>query len=729
VPPGFEAHAHPIGSRPASRAVSPDRKSTPFDPKVQRVASSTILPAVPDLPIGPRSSTPKSTLSKGKEVKSLLEHDDSGTTAAQSTQHDISYGSPKPRVRQPALPEKQESIKPLVDAASLPAKPSSTKSPTKDSPAKKPTKIEIPTAAKTVDKGKSSKFQPPDTVIPAAAGAADVSTPVVATDRDPVPGPRPKTLRLTTTTTVKPSTPASEQVPQSATTEKSTPASTAAIPVPAKDAHHFPHLPASRQHSISSAPRLDKDSRPSTPMSEHSHPTSHNHSRMISEVASRASTPPAGGSIVGSAPERAKTKNQLKKERREKAKVKEQVEKEETVIDSPAKTTPVAEEVGPIISRQKKQKREKPAKKTEVTTAAKVNKGVREVMVAEKPVIEEAKPEEPIEDTADEPVLESPAPEPEPEPEPEYRAPYTLAQLYSDAAKPGAPSLTSLIAANTSSFDRILNDILASSDYSRDHTFLAPPSLTSKDYKLPHDSRKGEAYLNAHGYTVTSAFDYNYIRRSARRELLDGSPIVLGEEPDKNGKEDLLKNTLISPSGAVLRHLTTNEIDRTLELEGRRLQHMEEFGTDIGGMQALATRLEVNDNINLEGGVDEIVRHGEGKGVVWVYDSNDEDGDDDGETEDDDLDGEYDDEDEKVWDSADEYGDVDEYEHDGVDGEMTLARERKVNLRAMADEELARRVAETQRETDAARKEVERLDKLMAKRSKEMAKLRESFLK
>lgn len=741
VPPGFEAHAQPIGSRPASRAVSPERKPTPVDPKIQRIVSTTVLPAVPDLPIGPRASTPKSS-TKGKEVKTLSERNET-SSPVEEKYNDISYGSPKRRVRQPALPEKQDLVTNTSDTvANPPTKSSTAKASVKDSTPKKPNKIDIPSTTKIIEMeklGAPAQSQNLDTaaiVTPSVTDSPGTAA-SATTERDRVPGPRPKTLRLTTTTSAKPATPVSEHLPPSATTEKSTPALTTIVPVPSKDAQHFPHLPASRQHSISSAPRFDKDSRPSTPMSEHSHPASQNPSRMMSEVASRSSTPPPVGNIVGSAPERTKTKNQLKKERREKAKAKEQADaqvqgqkdKDEGAVPSPAKSTPVNEQVAPIISRQKKQKKEKLGKKTEVTPTPKAansmknyeepapQKKMQEEIGEELPAETQSSSQSPDEDAS---VL----PEPETDPDPEFepvKAPYTLGQLYHDMAQPGAPSLQTLLAKNTSPFDTMLSDMLASGDITKDHPFLQPPSLTHKDYKLPGDSRKGQTYLDAHGYTNTSAFGYVYVPRSQRRELMDGAPIVVGEEPSKNGKEDLLKSTLITPSGAVMRHLTSKEIDRTLELEERRALYRENFGDDIGGMQGLLDRIENEDNINLEGGIDEIVRHGEGKGVVWVYDSNDEDA--DGETEEEILEaGEYDEQDEKVWDSADEYGDDEDYED-----EENLARERQVNLRGLSDEELQKRVAETQREYDASRKEVERLEKSLGKRSKELAKLRESI--
>lgn len=547
---------------------------------------------------------------------------------------------------------------------------------------------------------------------------------------------------------------------------------------------------------------------------------------MLSEVASRSSTPPpsgpAGGTIVGSAPERTKTKNQLKKERREKAKVQQQQQAQATqdtasiATSSPAKVTPSAnavsvapptEEVGPIVAKQKKQKKEK-ARKPESAVLIKEKEEAKQDVADEKAA-------EAVADTQQQPVIvdsapttetvaatkqpETPSPPAELEPATPTQ-PCTLSQLYSDATAPNAPTLASLLAAHAPSAADLLAS-LSSHEHETDelslkeHPFLNPPSFSSKDYRLPSDSRKGQDYLDAHGYTPTHAFGYLYVPRSQRRELIDGG-FAVGEEglntTDSNtaAKEDLLKSYLIAPSGTVLRHLSSREIDRVLDLEDRRSVYREQWGDDLGSMQALEVRLEDGaggrgvDFINLEGGVEELVRHGEGKGVVWVREEGD--GEDDSE-DDDDLDGDLDDEDEEFLDD-DEDDDIDEggedmggetdeeilahgdgrkvpadgagefweaspdvhgqaYDVSAMGGPTTgqriaarstaaqggeennMARERRVNVRALDNAELQKRTLETQRENEASRKEVERLEKGLGKRNREMGKWREMVLK
>ena len=83
----------------------------------------------------------------------------------------------------------------------------------------------------------------------------------------------------------------------------------------------------------------------------------------MSEGVSRASSPPP--SIVGSAPERTKTKNQLKKERKEKSKSSQsQKLVEPAQIPEVATAPPVTEPVAPIVARQKKQKKKTESKFT-----------------------------------------------------------------------------------------------------------------------------------------------------------------------------------------------------------------------------------------------------------------------------------------------------------------------------------------------------------------------------
>ena len=370
--------------------------------------------------------------------------------------------------------------------------------------------------------------------------------------------------------------------------------------------------------------------------------------RLASEGVSRASSPPP--SIVGSAPERTKTKNQLKKDRRDKAKTQNKSIDSTKDVQSPATVVPVAEAVGPILARQKKQKRGKPQP---IDTATEKGEPFEEKPVEEEGAADdtqattedtskpESMPETPIEE--DPPMEEQPSADNEPS--------YTLRDLYADAAKvkPEARDKVNMIRIMLqhkipqSSVPKMFSSMLASGDLSKDHPWLNPNgySFNSPAYKLPSDNRKGQEYLDAHDYVGGSyAFGHVYLPIKEKKALERGTAVGIAgtatAKPDstnngksyskkaqnQNDQEDLLKRCLITPSGTVYRHLTTPEADKVLELEQRRQWYTEEFGEDIGGMHALDNPLEMYDYINVSGGMEELGKNGERHGVVWVRGGN-----------------------------------------------------------------------------------------------------------
>ncbi|RMZ83182.1 hypothetical protein DV738_g1361, partial [Chaetothyriales sp. CBS 135597] len=655
IPPGFDtSHAHPI-LKPEDLPTSASRPST----------TAPILPALPTL------SRPNSTSRQDKshDEKTRSSTLDNGRSA------EISLGSPKPRqsrlvpkeqtVQATPSPEKEVKSDTKVDTkdtAGVPStKPALPKS--KDAKKEKPMKIDI-SALSTIS----------NSATPVNRDAGPVATPPPITSRPATPAtvasevsraslPKARTLRVTTSgsTFSKPV----EQPPHSATTERSLPAS---LPP------HHPLKSASRQPSISSISKLPVESashsRPSTPaMSE----------RLMSEGFSRAGSPPA--SIVGSAPERTKTKSQLKKERREKAKA-EQKAVDATSSSNSVATPPVVEEVGPIVSRQKKQKKTATESKAAPAVAdnqPKVSKTKAKQQEDSKEV-EPSQPSTPAEPTSHEAEPEVGGP----------TNPLTLHDIY--AALP--PNYTSadiqqLLHAHTAPMSRIFSSLISSGDLSKDHPWFNPLSFNSPAYKLPPDNRKGQAYLDAHGYTPTSAFGYVYLPLRERRALERGSAVgVAGNSippPSNNANqppyESLVHRTLITPNGVVYRHLTSAESERLLELEERRDLCIEEFGEDIGGMHGLEVPLEADDFINLSGGMEELARRGESKGVVW------------GQTQ------------------------------------VATGAQPVVNLRALDAESLAKRVADKQKELEAARKEMDKIERTWNKKAREWAKWREATLR
>lgn len=106
---------------------------------------------------------------------------------------------------------------------------------------------------------------------------------------------------------------------------------------------------------------------PGTPSSEHV--SMSDNVSMTSTSQSRAnSPPPVGGTRVGSAPIREKTKSQQKKDRQERAKAKEEEEKAKLLKEGNFIAEEPAQEA--IVSRKKKEKKEKAPKPTKVKEVA-----------------------------------------------------------------------------------------------------------------------------------------------------------------------------------------------------------------------------------------------------------------------------------------------------------------------------------------------------------------------
>ena len=694
-----------------------------------------------------RSSTPKpkpdasSEETEREDVELLAEHQDKGKGKAR----EISLGSPKPRatrqMSQQIIAEGAANDKESPEIAKVvPVKSSEAKTKIKQK-VSKPDKIELPaTIAPAAAKAAEPLTTSEKVAAPMLAESSVVATPPLMSPQPTTPttaaseisrssAARPRTLRVTTAATAK----QTDTAPPSATTERS-------VPLPFPTPGHV-----SRQGSVSSAQRMDSlsqsQSRPSTPaMSE----------RLQSEVASRASSPPP--SIVGSAVERTKSKAHTKKERKEKSKASKS--SEVGAEASSAAQTPPAEEVGPIVARQKKQKR-KPDK-SQILDDEPTQKPVQtKRAIEDKPASKTpSAPSTPTPSTPHEPPLE---------PTDDDKPPYTLGDLFTDASR--LPSDTSnpiqhLLNEHVSSAPKILSSLIASGDLSRDHPFLNPVPFTSSAYKLHGDSRKGQDYLDAHGYTPTSAFGYVYLPSKERKALERGSAVgVVGALPSepvnsRNGKgsnsatqkEDLLRKCLITPNGVVYRHLSAEESDKVLELEERRSIYIEELGEDVGGMHGLEEKLEMDDFINLTGGIEELGRKGEAHGVVWVHDSDERD---EGVWEEDEQgsEGEDNDEDEdELGDFEDNEGFQGGYANTSMSGyeadkqarnKVELAAMRgegvsgvkSVNLRQLDVEILQKRLQEKQKEWEVSRKEMERVEKMMAKRSREMGKAREGVLR
>ncbi len=306
--------------------------------------------------------------------------------------------------------------------------------------------------------------------------------------------------------------------------------------------------------------------------------------------------------------------------------------------------------------------------------------------------------------------------------------PYTLNQLYNDTAKAtnDPEAFQKLLDEHISNVQTLFSHLLDAKDLDHSSALFNLPPLSS--YRLPPDSRKGNDYLDGNGYTMSSPFAEVYVTSKERKALQQGSAVRIS---DQNRPNDLLRRTMITSQGRVYRHLSQEEEDRVLELERRQEEDEQMFG-ELGVVGV--SKADEADFPNIEGGLEELLRYGVRHGVSWVTDEKDEEG---GMDEDD------------VWASDDdqtgELGDLGaEWRAAGPLGTMpaTLAHAKEQvaglrrevskkipNLRAMDIEALQRTIKETQAEVDAARKEMEAMEKKWVKKGKEAAKWKESILK
>lgn len=403
------------------------------------------------------------------------------------------------------------------------------------------------------------------------------------------------------------------QVPQSTTTEKSAPFSTLA------------HIrQSSRQPSISVSTNV---SRPSTPAAS---------DRLMSRDVSRAGSPPPGGSVIGSAPTRSKTKNQTKKERRDRARKATEVSETGSAVNVPVTpAAPVKEEVGPIVARQKKQKKQKSISKVEEPSAQSSpyqsenltpQNEINEVKIAEK-LVEQVE-QEPAEVEASPHIpLRSETP-----PVAEVAHSFTLRELCreldridakydnlegTEAANNRHKEIQELIQSHITPPQKLLSELVASKAIPKDHPLFTTPHFTSTAYKLPSDSRKGQEYLDANGYSSSNVFGMVYLPTAQKRVLYHGHAVSVHSGGDRD--HDLLHRALITPNGTVLRHLGVDEGQRVIDLEQGRSMNGEESG-ELIRMDHL-NRLEDDDFINLEGGFDEIIKNGDRHGICWVMEN------------------------------------------------------------------------------------------------------------
>ena len=718
-PPSLSiSHAHPSPSEKKETA-SAEEAAKP----------GPIAPAVPLLPIGQAAGTPKSKAvgldderKKRTSANEVLLADVGHNSEASAGIKDISLGSPKPRRTQTKVEPKQDlatAVKPVSDPAIEDGIPAQVKDIEEDfvSKPKAPGMVENPTAGKDRIPQEVHVETGPDAVsditeMPSVVTSSQPETPTTPSRATAIP----RTLRLVTSVPNQ-----ADATPASATTERSS-----GMPPPSRGRQH------SRRPSVSSI----SHTRSSTPaMSE-----------AFSFGASRASSPPPG--IVGSAPERTKTKAQQRKERKEKSRQTADGEQ------ASGTTTPAVEEVAPVVSRQRKQKkrvessvvsdnatkpREEDQKLASVTqkesssATAKTEKEEEPRKVPTKPKRQDSKkssapptPKE-FEPHPSPLILEPPRPK------------WTLRDLYSYAAKHPEADVQTLLNTHVSSMAEILASLTSTKDIEPSNPLFNPPPLSS--YRLPADSRRGADYLDANGYTDSNPFGMLYLTQDKKRAIQNGHAVRISDASKPN---DLLRRAMVSPTGTVWRHLNEAEEERVLELEERREVYAEEWGAMGLGLMDKLTALEGDDYMNLEGGMERLSVNGDAHGVSWVMRDDEDDEQDAGDENEDEL--EYDEDDEDItddddlglnvpggWETGLALGTVPENVNitnkANVLPPMRLVPNEKSNLRTMDVDRLVKRIAEAQKEVETARKEMEKIEKNLLKKNKEASRWREAALK
>lgn len=564
VPPGFSLpHAHPSPGNEPSSANAGKAISAP---------TSGVTSALPVSSEFQHSPTPSP---KPKEP---------GTTAETVNAGEASK-SDDPKSAKTDLKESNKA--PVPPKSNDAASTRKIRAQSSGSPVQRPSK-----QAQSIDKSdsKSKKSEVAgklniDTTTPtvnAVSKGTDSSTSASAT--------RPRTLRLTTV-----STPKNDSMPMSAATDKST---------------SFPPLSGikqlhSRQPSVSD---VSRNSRPSTPTVS---------DNLNSAEISRAGSPPPT-SAVGSGAEKAKTKSQLKKER--KAKAKEESEQKPKEEDSKPATS-ATEDIAPIISHQKKKRKEKPVKASAANSSGKPTSQKDEGQAKDSETPRESeggddrKPSpvtgsgahEPQNQT-DTPTTAKPAEDESTKPESNTAKPLapvapeqkmTVKALYEAASSQASQAVTSTDSNNnnasssstaissllTSYFtpartQKILEDMRARDLISPQNTFFAPPQPLSS-YRLPPEQLRQTAKASTGGAGGGGGISNTiYLTAAARSALMHGEAVHVFHPYSNSGGGSNAgtiagggagagagMRTMISPSGTIYRHLSVAEESRALELE------------------------------------------------------------------------------------------------------------------------------------------------------------------
>lgn len=336
---------------------------------------------------------------------------------------------------------------------------------------------------------------------------------------------------------------------------------------------------ASKQRSR--RPSISSVSRPATPAE-----ASSEYDPYTSASASRANSPPP--SRIGSAPIRAMTKNQLRKQRKLKAEQVEAKKEEESVVSATDDAIQA-----PILGRKRKTKKPSKRPMDALEDGQKTPSVLNEEPEGKESV--SSTPKQPESAYQNDPKIEDKAEQKE-EHEP-WRDNNTLEQLIIDAEDLGVP-IKELFLERTSPLPTILAQLFKSGELDLHvHPLFNSPNLNQRvDMKCTAD-------------------DYEFLKQPIELTEEDRKALLRGEPVRINGDSELLKHRcLITPRGCILRHLSAEEEDHYLALE-QTLASAIDAGHDYPALV-----ITEPDKSNRGGGLDALFATPEKFNIRWVDD-------------------------------------------------------------------------------------------------------------
>ncbi|PIB01708.1 hypothetical protein CB0940_01426 [Cercospora beticola] len=568
IPPGFEGHI--LESRRSTPSIPPGLAKPTALPDLEgsvsrptsrpssrmsvRRQTSQILPALPLWPATPHRISTPSKLENHQAVDAALVHETPTKVPKTASASDLKVAtSTEPvaadedRSRDAAKSGEAAPTQDLDQVLEDPKAEVKSASPIKDEAEESKLQRQI------ADRGETTRRKHPGKLdISAAVNKNDPTTTSMSLNADAPNAqksqPMPSSAGGSTTMATKP---AAAEGPMASPAIRTAPRTLRVVQTPKAEvpSSSLPSAPSMAAivaaHKLPSRkPSVASIGLPGTPSSEQV--SMSDNISLASTSQSRANSPPPAASKVGSAPVRAKTKSQQKKERQERAKALEEEKSKggETITSPPAE--PVVEAIQSRKKKTKKEKEVRPKPKTvptatttDTTPTASRTPSPRRKTTTEASVPPEAAASDAKSST---PVAAQPqAPHPTSVPSPPVTPTLTPAQLIAEL-KASAPQIQKCI----DSLFRVSN---------------------SRDFKA-HQNVSHKDLLN--NWQTDLKFNLN---KNDVEALLTGKVPAVYYGGEEQGRA--FDRGMIAPSGANLRALTKELETRFLELE-RALREMPE---------------------------------------------------------------------------------------------------------------------------------------------------------